>query len=269
MIARLSKALSAGAVTLLLTACATSPTGRHQLEFFKPEQMAQMGDSAYEEIKKQTPESQDPGQRRYVECVTNALTRVVPPPVDGGQWQVTVFKEDKTVNAFALPGGNIGVYTGLLGVAKNQSQLATVIGHELAHVQAQHANSRMSTQYATSAGVQLIAAIAGASGKVDQQTAMGVLGLGSQFGVLLPFSRSQESEADIIGLRYMAQAGFDPRQAVDLWRNMAASGGSKPPEFMSTHPSSDSRIEALQRAMPEAMALYEQARARGAKPNCQ
>lgn len=268
MIARIIKTLGAGLALVLVAACATSPTGRRQLEFFAPQQMAQMGDSAYQEIKKQTPETQDPAQRRYVECVTSALTRVVPPPVDGGQWKVSVFKEDKTVNAFALPGGNIGVYTGLLDVAKNQAQLATVIGHELAHVQAQHANARMSTQYATSAGVQLAAAIAGASGKVDQQTAMGLLGLGTQVGVLLPFSRSQESEADVIGLRYMAEAGFDPRQAVDLWHNMQAAGGGKPPEFLSTHPSNESRIAQLQKHMPEALRLYEQAKARGLNPNC-
>ncbi len=260
--------LGAALAAVLLTACATSPTGRRQLEFFAPTQMAQMGDSAYQEIKKKTPETQDPAQRRYVQCVVQALTKVVPPPIDGGQWTVSVFKEDKTVNAFALPGGNIGVYTGLLNVAKSQAQLAAVIGHELAHVQAQHANARMSTQYATSAGLQLAAAVAGAKGYGDQQTVMGLLGLGAQYGVILPFSRAQESEADIIGLRYMAEAGFDPRESVDLWRNMMASGGGNPPEFLSTHPSGDTRIGALQQKLPEAMRLYQQAQARGLKPNC-
>lgn len=267
MNARITTAVTAAAVALL-TACATSPTGRHQLEFFAPAQMAQMGNTAYQEIKKETPETQDAGQRRYVQCVTDALTRVVPPPVDGGQWNVTVFKDDDSVNAFALPGGNIGVYTGLLKVAKNQHQLAAVVGHELGHVQAQHANARMSTQYATSAGIQLAAAVAGASGRGDQQAIMGLLGLGAQVGVILPFSRAQETESDVLGLRYMAEAGFDPRQSVDLWRNMQAAGGGKPPEFLSTHPSSDSRITALQKQMPEAMRLYEQARARGLNPNC-
>ena len=267
MNARITTAVTAATVALL-TACATSPTGRHQLEFFAPAQMAQMGNTAYQEIKKETPETQDAGQRRYVQCVTDALTRVVPPPVDGGQWNVTVFKDDDSVNAFALPGGNIGVYTGLLKVAKNQHQLAAVVGHELGHVQAQHANARMSTQYATSAGIQLAAAVAGASGRGDQQAIMGLLGLGAQVGVILPFSRAQETESDVLGLRYMAEAGFDPRQSVDLWRNMQAAGGGKPPEFLSTHPSSDSRITALQKQMPEAMRLYEQARARGLNPNC-
>lgn len=265
---RITKVLATTIVAVTLTACATSPTGRRQLEFFAPAQMAQMGDSAYQEIKKQTPETDNAAQRNYVQCVTQAITRVVPPPVDGGQWRVTVFKDDKSVNAFALPGGNIGVYTGLLNVAKNQSQLAAVIGHELAHVQAQHANARMSTQYATSAGLQLASAVAGASGRGDQQAIMGLLGLGAQVGVILPFSRSQESEADVLGLRYMAQAGFDPRESIDLWHNMKAAGGGKPPEFLSTHPSSDTRIESLQGQMPQAMGLYEQSRAQGRNPNC-
>lgn len=268
MSVRITKALIAVTLAAFVTACATSPTGRRQLEFFAPGQMAEMGDTAYQQIRKETPETDNAAQRNYVQCVTNALTRVVPPPVDGGQWRVTVFKGDDNVNAFALPGGNIGVYSGLLKVTENQSQLAAVIGHELAHVQAQHANARMSTQYATSAGLQVAAAVAGASGRGDQQTIMGLLGLGAQVGVILPFSRAQEAEADVLGLRYMAEAGFDPRASVDLWRNMKAAGGGSPPEFLSTHPSGDTRIEGLQKRIPSVMPLYEQARARGLNPNC-
>lgn len=255
------------ATVVALTACSQSPTGRRQLELFAPAQMAAMGDEAYNQIKNETPVTQNAAKRRYVECVTRQLTQVVPKPVDGDSWQVTVFEDDDQVNAFALPGGNIGVYTGLLKAAQNQDQLATVIGHEIAHVQAEHGNARMSTAYATEAGLQLVSILADAKG-FESKNAMALLGLGAQVGVLLPFNRAQESEADVLGLRYMAQAGFDPRQSVDLWRNMGKVSGAKPPQFLSTHPSGESRIEKLQDNMGEALRTYEQARQQGKRPDC-
>lgn len=157
---------------------------------------------------------------------------------------MTVFQED-SANAFALPGGKIGVHTGLLKVADNQSQLAAVIGHEIGHVQAQHSNERMSLQYATQSGMQLLGALAGQD-SAAKQGIMAALGVGAEYGLALPFSRKHEAEADIIGLQLMAQAGFDPRESVGLWQNMAAAnGGNEPPEFMSTHPSNSTRIEGL------------------------
>jgi predicted Zn-dependent protease len=179
---------------------------------------------------------------------------------------VTVF-QDKAANAFALPGGKIGVNTGLLEVATNPHQLATVIGHEIAHVQAHHGNARMSASYATQAGLTLAQVLAGASSPEKQQL-IGLLGAGAQVGVLLPYGRSQESEADRLGLEYMARAGFDPQESVNLWRNMSETSGSQPPEFLSTHPAHGTRIQQLEAQMPTALNLYRQAQAQGKTPNC-
>ncbi len=187
----------------LIVSCALSPTGHPQLRLFPESQMAEMGATAFQETKKETPETQDPKLKKYVTCVANAITKQVDPTTN---WEVTVFKSDQ-VNAFALPGGKIGVYTGLLKVAENQDQLATVLGHEVAHVIAHHGNARVSTTYATEAGLQVVQVLAGGASPAKQQL-LGLLGVGAQVGVLLPYGRSQESEADILGLDYMAKAGF-------------------------------------------------------------
>jgi len=246
--------LFAASLLLLLVACATSPTGRSQLKLFSEEKIAAMGVQSYQQMKQQEPIDNSTSDNRYVKCVANAITRVT-----GGEWEVTVFKDDQ-VNAFALPGGKIGVYSGLLDVAETDDQLATVIGHEVGHVLADHGNERVSQQAATQGGLQVVSAfLGGAGGGGGSQAIMSALGLGAQVGILLPFSRTQESEADTIGLELMARAGFDPRQSVQLWQNMAAAGGEKPAEFMSTHPSNESRINNLQRHMNKAMQLYQQA----------
>ena len=250
---------------MLLAACATSPLGREQLILFPDDEMQQMGAAAFQQIKQQTPQSDAQSVNRYVECVADAVTAVAEEG-QAGDWEVTVFAEDQ-VNAFALPGRKIGIYTGLLDVAENQHQLATVIAHEVAHVLAHHGNERLSTQYATSTGLDLVAMVAG-SDTATKQTALGLLGLGAQVGVLLPFSRSQETEADVLGLELMAKAGFDPGESVDLWRNMIAASEGAPPEFLSTHPSGESRIEVLQNRLPQAGKLAEQARAAGRRPDC-
>jgi len=244
----------------LVAACATSPTGRTQLILFSDSELAKMGQASYQQIKEQTPVLRDRATNRYVGCIADAVTRMV-----GGNWDVTVFAEDQT-NAFALPGGHIGVYKGLLDVAESQSQLATVIGHEVAHVLAQHSNARLSTQVATQGALELASAIAG--GGQTGQMAMAALGLGAQVGVLLPFSRGQETEADVIGLELMARAGFDPRHSVDLWRNMSRAGGGQPPEFLSTHPAHGSRIQTLEDRMPKVLELYREAQRAGRTPDC-
>jgi len=254
-----------------LAACATSPLGRDQLILFPDEQVAQMGVTAYQELKNSTPLTKNRELKSYVNCVADALTRALPNNGnDGGaqpqEWEVSVFADDQ-VNAFALPGGKIGVYQGLLSVAENQDQLATVIGHEIAHVLARHSNERISTQYATSTGLELASVLAGQSTPV-KQTLFGLLGVGAQVGVLLPFGRKQETEADLLGLELMARAGFDPGQSVPLWENMIASGGESPPEFLSTHPSGETRIRALEQTMPTVVPLFEQARSGGLRPDC-
>jgi predicted Zn-dependent protease len=248
----------------LLAACATSPLGHPQLQLFPDSQMAQMGATAFQQMQEETPVSDDGELNEYVSCVAGAITSELNP---GREWEVKVFDEDETVNAFALPGGKIGVYTGLLKVAETPDQLGAVLGHEVAHVLAEHGNARMSAALATQAGLTAVQIYAASSGH-DQAQILGLLGLGAQVGVLLPYGRSQETEADLLGLDLMARAGFDPRQSIDLWRNMAAAGGEQPPEFLSTHPAHDTRIENLTERMPRALKLYQEAQAEGDVPNC-
>jgi predicted Zn-dependent protease len=251
-----------------LSACSTSPLGRAQLVLFPDSEMSAMGVQAFDEMKKQTPQIQDPTVNHYVACVAQAVAReTIAKPHAATRWDVAVFQDD-TANAFALPGGKIGVHSGLLKVAKTPDQLATVIGHELAHVLANHSNERVSTNFATQSGLQLAAAITGAAGSATRQELFGLLGLGAQVGVLLPFSRAQEREADLMGLDLMASAGFNPDESIALWRNMQSAGGPRPPEFLSTHPGTTSRINDLQARLSIARPLYEHARAAGKQPQC-
>ena len=247
--------VAACACGVLFVACSTSPTGRTQLKLVSDAEMAQMGATAFQQLKTKTPPSKDGKANSYVQCVSNAIIREV-----GGSWEVQVF-ESKDINAFALPGGKIGVFTGLLKVAENQSQLAAVIGHEVAHVLAGHSSARVSNQMATQLGVALGSAATGVSPDM--------IGAGANLLLLMPYGRGDETEADVLGLDLMAKAGFDPRQAPALWVNMGkASSGNAPPEFMSTHPSNQSRISDLNRRMPTALPLYEQAKGQGKNPRC-
>lgn len=230
-----------------LTACSASPTGRNQLLLFSDQDMSKLGANSFDQMKKEQPISTDKKVNAYVQCVAKSITQYIPRQAGVSEWEVVVFDSDQ-VNAFALPGGKIGVYTGLLNVAKNQDQLATVIGHEVAHVLADHSNERLSQSQLANAGLQITSAALGASEyKQYQKITMSALGLGVQYGVILPYGRTQESEADIVGLEFMAKAGFDPTQSIDLWKNMAkASGGNQPPELLSTHPSHSTRIKDLE-----------------------
>ena len=262
---RFAIALGSAIPLVTLIACATSPLGRTQLRLFPEADMAAMGVAAYDKMKTELPISRDPAANRYVRCVTGHVTAALGGPEGRIDWEVTVFQEE-SANAFALPGGKIGVHTGLLRVARNQEQLATVIGHELAHVIAGHGNERVSTAYAAQTGLQMVESLAGAP-SLQQQQLMAALGVGAQLGVLLPFSRAQESEADLLGLDLMARAGFDPRQSVELWRNMAHAGGPQGPDFLSTHPATEQRIRNLQGRMATAMPYFEKARAAGNTPD--
>ena len=255
--------MTLAAVAAVLVACATSPMGRRQLLLMPAAQMDQMGLTAYSQLKQQTPLSSNQKQIAYVRCISHALTAVLD---TGGNWEINLF-EDPTANAFALPGGYMGVHSGLLNVATNQHQLAAVIGHEIGHVLAQHSNERVSIESATSTGLQLIQALSGEQ-TAEKQMVMAALGLGAQFGVAMPFSRKHESEADLIGLEIMAKAGFDPQQAVALWQNMQQAGGGGGIEFLSTHPSGTTRIRELEKHMPKVMPLYQQAVASGRTPRC-
>ncbi|WP_419599940.1 M48 family metallopeptidase [Thiolapillus sp.] len=258
----INKRLLMLSLSTLLLACATTPMGRTQFNIMPDNEVRQMGLQAFTNLKQKTPISNDAGINQFVQCVASAITREV-----GGDWEVVVFQDD-SLNAFALPGNKIGVHTGLARLVDNQDQLATVLGHEVAHVLSNHSSERMSQEYALQQSMSLIQAVAAPQSALGQ-TAMGLLGVGAQYGVLLPYSRLHESEADLYGLKLMARAGFDPQQSIRLWQKMdQASKGQQPAEFLSTHPSHDTRIEDLQELMPEAMQLYQQALASGKRPNC-
>jgi metalloendopeptidase OMA1, mitochondrial len=251
-----------------LAGCETNPyTGRSQLLMTSVPQEMQMGAQAYDQIKsdpKMRP-SQDP---REIEPVKRVAARIVEAAkrskyaemANQFQWEVTVIKDDKTPNAFALPGGKMAVYTGIFPMAKTEAGLAAVMGHEVVHALARHGAERMSQGQLTNTGLQIVGAAAGAAGGGGMlgQATMAALGVGAKVGVLLPFSRKHESEADYIGILLAADAGYDPREAIALWERMGqTSGGGAPSEFMSTHPSHETRIDQLKRWMPEAMAIYQ------------
>ena len=250
-----------------LVGCGTNPyTGRKQLLMTSIGQEIQMGAQAYNQVKsdpKMRP-SQDP---REIEPVKRVAARIVEAAkrskytemAQQFQWDVTVIKDDKTANAFALPGGKMAVYTGIFPMAKTEAGLAAVMGHEVVHALARHGAERMSQGQLTSTVLQVAGAAIGLSGgnPILGQATMAALGAGAQVGVLLPFSRKHESEADYVGILLAADAGYDPRESVALWERMGqASGGGGQSEFLSTHPSHDTRIEQLKEWMPEAMAIY-------------
>lgn len=248
---------------LALVACATSPLGRKQLMLVSESSIAEQGIASFREMQKKIPQSKDVNTVRYVQCVSDQITQQVPGLREPGalsipaSWEVGVFAS-KDVNAFALPGGKIGVFTGLLGVANTQDQLAAVIGHEVSHVLARHSGERASANIPAQIG-----------GAVASVYGVGQLyGLGVNALFLLPYSRSHESEADLLGLDLMAKAGFDPRASVALWQNMSKMGGGKPPEIMSTHPSDETRMADLNGRMKSALNLYVAALGQGRKPKC-
>jgi predicted Zn-dependent protease len=258
----MNRALTITLALLLSTSCATSPLGRKQLMLMPDNELKRMGLQAFQQMKRKAPISRSPQINAYVRCVSDAIISVI-----GGQWEVIVF-EDKTPNAFALPGGKIGVHTGLLKVAANQHQLATVIAHEVAHVLSRHSNERISQKLALEQGLNLGLAIA-APQTATGKSLLGLLGLGAQYGILLPYSRTHEREADLLGLDIMARAGFDPRESVALWLNMnRASNRGQPLEFLSTHPAHQTRIQDLKARLPQTMELRRRALANGKNPQC-
>ncbi|NOQ68635.1 MAG: M48 family metalloprotease [Gammaproteobacteria bacterium] len=249
-----------------LASCATSPEGRAQFKLIPDDQMDAIGAQSFAQIKQQTPLSKNKNINQYVLCVANKIIPQVTQNPDPKRWEVQVF-EDEQANAFALPGYKIGVYTGLLKYAKNQDQLATVIGHEIAHVIAKHGNERVSSQMATQLGLDIASAVLGGTQDANNAMILAGLGLGVQYGITLPFSRSHESEADLIGLELMAKAGFNPEESVALWVNMSKAGAA-PPEFMSTHPSGNTRITQLKERIPKANIAYQQAVDKGQRATC-
>ncbi|MFQ5563809.1 MAG: M48 family metallopeptidase [Parvularculaceae bacterium] len=238
------RGLAAGSVVVLAPGCAYNETlGRSQLLFVSSDQMAQLASSAWGDLKKKEKITNDP---KY----TSRMMRVAPRIIsaaggDPSKWEIQVFDSDQ-LNAFALPGGKIGFYTGILDIMENDDQIAVVMGHEVAHVNFNHSGERYSQSTLAAAGLTVTQVAV--SGSQYSNQIMGVLGVGAQLGVILPYSRRHELEADKFGLRYMHRAGYDPQEAVRFWTKMSAEKkNGAPPEFLSTHPSDATRIAQLQR----------------------
>lgn len=243
---------------LILAACMTAPvTGRRQLSLVGEGQMTQLGISAFEQMKKETPISRDPKLNELVQRVGRRIAAASSNDLPNAQWEFVVF-DSPEANAFCLPGGKVGVYTGILPITKDEAGLATVIGHEVAHASAQHGAERMSHALAAETGGRLMGvALSAADPKVQALMGLAYPAI-AQVGVILPYGRKQESEADHIGLIYMARAGYNPEAAVQFWQRFAQfnqqSGKSSVPSFLRTHPVDEVRIRQIQGWLPEAQA---------------
>ena len=224
------------------------------------------GRAAYAKMRSEVPLVTDPATIDFVTCVAEAVVGALEGPPADFEWELAIFAQEQ-VNAFVLPGGKISVYQGLLRVTKNDAQLAAVMGHEVAHVTERHPAERIARTQATMTGAQVLTGIVGGT-PIAAASASTAIQIGAQLGLLLPFTRGQENEADAVGLMFMANAGFDPRESVKLWQNMQNSRDNEPPEFMSTHPSSDTRIDRLIGMMPAALIAYNKAQSAGRNPSC-
>lgn len=246
---------------VVLFSCSQTPTGRRQLTLLPEDQLAKMGDQSFKQMQQQQKVSNNQDLKRRIECISRRVVTSMNKDNDFSEWEVKVFESD-AINAFATPGKNIGVYTGLINAAQSNDQIASVIGHEVGHVLASHGNERISQSLIVQGGL-VAADIALDSGNSQKnQMILGALGLGAQLGILLPYSRKHESEADQIGLDLMAKAGFNPRAAVEFWQIMQKQSKSQPPEWLSTHPAPTSRIKELEKNMNKAIKKYNTTKAK-------
>lgn len=246
---------------MLLSSCSSAPTQQSRAS------MEAEAAKAFNQMRASWPLVTDRETIDFVACVAQAVVEQLEPPYNDIDWELAIF-EQEAINAFAMPGGKIGVLSGILKVTENQDQLATVIGHEIAHVTAGHSSSRAGRDDLTRVGINAAAIILGGGYSGATYTAQQALAAGAQFGISLPYKRGQESEADVIGLEYMAKAGFDPRESVPLWQRMDAGAENRPAEFLSTHPASETRIENLINEWQETLPLYNQAKMEGRVPDC-
>ena len=249
------------AVLLAFTSgCNTVPiTGRHQLNLVSAGQEMQLGLTSFDQLKKTTPISHDPAANALVQKVGKRIAAVTSKDMPNAQWEFVVF-ESKEANAFCLPGGKVGVYTGILPITKDEAGLATVIGHEVSHAVARHGAERMSEAMVMQLGGEVLGASISTADPRVQALASTAYGLTTQLGRELPHSRAQESEADHIGLIYMARAGYEPQAAVQFWQRFKQyneqHGGSSALAFLRTHPLDETRIQQLQGWLPEAQAQF-------------
>ena len=247
-------------LTLCFCSCYTVPkTGRSALCMVSEDQLASASAMEFMKIKLKTPLSSNPDYNKRVQRVGERIAKAADGDIPNANWEFVVFENDNQINAFAMPGGKVAVYTGLLKVVKNDDELAIVIGHEVAHVAARHSNERFSQQLVKSGLINAGAiALGGTSlGYAESEILLTAIGAGADLGVMLPFSRKHENEADHIGLLYAAMAGYDPYAAITFWERIEAlKNEGDTPEFLSTHPAGKTRIRKLWVQMPKAMEVY-------------
>lgn len=252
-------------LVLLIIACATVPlTGRRQLRLIPSSNLLTMSLNAYQEVLKNEELSKDEEKTAMVRRVGQRLAAATEQylkeqnlPTEHYKWEFNLIEDKETVNAWCMPGGKIAVYTGILPITQDETGLAVVMGHEIAHAVAEHGNERMSQELLVTVGAVGVSEATKEESEQTKQIFMLSYGALATVGALLPYSRLHESEADRIGLNITAMAGYDPREAVPFWQRMGELGGGKrSPEFLSTHPHPDTRIEDLKKYMPEAMRRF-------------
>jgi len=251
---------------ILAVGCAVAPiTGRKQFVVIPADQIQSLSAQSYAQVLKENKVSNNQQYLSSVRNVGTKLTQAVErymqqnnmqSALQGMQWQYTVL-QSKEVNAWCMPGGQIAFYEGIMPICADENGIAVVMGHEIAHAIAQHGNERMSQQLALQLGGVALSEALSTKSETTQQIAMAAFGAGSALGVILPYSRTHEYEADELGLYFMAMAGFDPRTSPAFWERMVSQGGSRPPEFLSTHPDPANRIKAMNRKMSKALQYYQ------------
>lgn len=243
-------------IAALLAGCSTAPyTGRHQLMLVDEKTEKQLGVTSYQQTLGESRISHDPKETGPVTRVGKRIAQAADKP--DFEWEFTVIVDDKTQNAWCMPGGKIAVYTGIFPIVQDEAGLAFVMGHEVAHALLHHGAERISQGMVAQGASSLLGVVLGGKDPMVQQGVQAAFGAATNVGVLLPFSRKHESEADRVGLELMAKAGYDPRASVEVWKRMSAAGGKQPPQWLSTHPSHETRIQDLEKLLPEAMAIYE------------
>nr|WKN36653.1 M48 family metallopeptidase [Tunicatimonas sp. TK19036] len=244
-----------------LLSCSTVPlTGRKQLNLIPTAQINSLSFQSYQEVLSESKLSNDQQQVALIRKVGKKLSYAIEQymkeqghadELDGFKWEFNLIEDDKTVNAWCMPGGKVAFYTGIMPICQDEEGVAVVMSHEIAHAIASHGNERMSQQLALQAGGTALSVALQEKPQLTQQLALAAFGLGSQVGILLPYGRSQESEADELGLYMMAMAGYNPEAAVPFWQRMNSEGGQRPPEFLSTHPAPETRIKRIQQVIPK------------------
>jgi predicted Zn-dependent protease len=253
-------------ILLMVLGCAAVPlTERKTLRLVSDSELATLSFQQYSEVLKKSKLSNDPAKVHLVKRVGERIARAseafmkdsgMEADIKDYKWEFNLIEDDQVANAWCMPGGKVAAYTGILPITHDESGLAVVLGHEIAHAIAKHGNERMSEALLVQLGGASLSLALSKEPALTNQVFMAAYGLGANVGILLPYSRVHESEADRIGLVLMAKAGYDPRVAVPFWQRMNEKGGARPPEFLSTHPAPETRIKQIQALIPEAMKYY-------------